>query len=345
VEWWIVGKQAWLVLVGIVVLSAVTASQAQEASPARVLVQQSLTQPHAFNIDVYAQRPFELVSVRVTDSDGVWGRFSIVNDPPSAEIGFQTASFRFLPERYELEIELNYGDDVQTHRAGPFSNEIQKMILVDRDGYPQRAVMIEGDRWFLFGRIVASSEVSSGLLKYGGGTPLGYYHVRNKEPHAYNAKQEWEMPYAQWYTPSNYPEGVNGLHQGFAGTNYGIRQSHGCTRMPEWFTLAIWNWSDIGTPLVYLGREYQTAYDRGRFDVNDYRFFETMLSDTVLFHQSLQMGDETRTCFNPLEVEVINRMRPFQDGILEACESFSRFSAGQAFMGIIDQYIELRKLQ
>lgn len=332
-------------LLGILGLIPDAFAQAPDGgSPARVFVQKSLTQPHSFNIDVQASRPFELVSVRVRDDDGVWGRFSIVNDPPAPEIGFLTASFRFLPENYELEVEVDYGNGSQTHRAGPFTNELQKFIVVDRDGYPQRAVMVEGDRWFLFGRIVASSEISTGLVKYGG-TPLGYYHVRSKEASAYNQKQEWEMPFAQWYTPSTYPEGVNGLHQGFEGTNYGIRQSHGCTRMPEWFTQALWRWSDIGTPVVFVGREYQTGYDRGRFDANDYAFFEAMLRDTVLFHQSLQMGDETRTCFNPDEVEVINRMRPFQDGILDACQNFSRFSAGEAFLRVIGQYAQLRRLQ
>lgn len=320
-------------------------TQAQTGEgPARVFVQKSQTQPHSFNIDVIAQKPFELVSVRVADSEGVWGRYSIVNEPPSTEIGFQTASFRFLPKRYGLEIELDYGSGSQTHKAGPFSNELQKMVIVDRDGYPQRALMVEGDRWFLFGRIAGSSEISTGLVKYGG-TPLGYYHVRNKDANAYNAKQEWEMPLAQWYTPSTYPEGVNGLHQGFEGTNYGIRQSHGCTRMPPWFAQTLFNWSETDTPVMFVGKEYQTEYDRGRFDVSDYRFFETMIRDTVYFHQSLQMGDETRTCFNPAEVEVINRMRPFQDGIMDACANFSRFSAGQAFLKVIDHYTELRKLQ
>jgi len=333
-----------LMLCFCLMLSVAAFAQAPISSSARVFVQKSQTQTHAFDVDVQAPRPFELVSVSVKDAEGTWGRFSIVNDPPSPEIGFKTASFRFLPARYEIEVELDYGDGVQVHKAGPFTNQIQKLVIVDRDGYPQRALMIEGDRWFLFGRLAASSEISTGLVKYGG-TPLGYYHVRNKEAHAYNAKQEWDMYMAQWYTPSSYPEGVNGLHQGFEGTNYGIRQSHGCTRMPDEFTKQLWDWTEMNTPVIFMGTEYQTSYDRGRFDTEVYRYFDSLIRDMVYYHQSLGADEENRTCFNDAEVQQINRLVPFQNAVLDACANYSRFSMTEGYSKVVDQFIQMRKLQ
>ncbi|MCX7015872.1 MAG: L,D-transpeptidase family protein [Candidatus Sumerlaeota bacterium] len=308
---------------------------------ARVAVNTSGSAAHAFDIEVHASRPIELVAVRIREGKEVWGRYSLIVDPPQDTIEFRTASFRFLPASYVVEVEVDDGAEAETKTFGPLSNSVQKLIVVDRDAYPQRALLIEGDRWFLFGRLVASSEVSSGLSKHGG-TPLGYYHVRNKEPNAYNAKEEWEMPLAQWYTPVDYPEGVNGLHQGFEGTIYGIRQSHGCTRMPEWFARKAYAWSDLDTPLFYIGNEYQTAYDRGRFDAGDYRFFQALTRDMLLYHQALLTREEAPTCFSREQADVVDRMQPYEEELLETAAQYRRFAKGEAFNALVAELTALR---
>jgi len=312
-----------------------------EQALARVAAAKNPSWPHAFDVEIKASRPVDLAAVRIKQDKDVWGRFSLIIDPPQTEVSFQTASFRFLPASYEVEVEVDCGGPTATRTFGPYSNPIQKMIIMDRDANPQRGLLIEGDAWFLFGRLAASSEVSTGLLK-NGGTPLGYYHVRKKEPFAVNAKEEWDMPLAQWYTPESYPEGVNGLHEGFEGTIYGIRQSHGCTRMPSWFAKELWAWSDIETPVIFIGNEFQTSYDRGRFNPEDYRFFQALIRDTFLYHQSLLAGQEAPTCFSQEQAELVSRMKPFQDDLLEACAQYRRFSKGEAFGQIVEQLVALR---
>jgi lipoprotein-anchoring transpeptidase ErfK/SrfK len=316
---------------------------AQTPGPARVRLSQAPDRPHVFEVDVESDTPLELVGVRVMEGPRVWGRFTMLCETPSRGLSFQTAPFRFLPALYTVEVEVDDGRQVQQRAFGPYANAVEKLIVVDRDGYPQRVSLIEGDRYFLFGRLVSSAEVSSGLRKYGG-TPLGYYNVRNKEYFAINPHQEWDMPFAHWYTPETYPEGVNGLHEGFEGTLYGIPQSHGCTRMPPWFARTIWAWSLPETPLIYMGNEYLTAYDRGRFRTEDYRLFKTLLHDVLAYHQGLESGQEAATCFSPREAELVDAMRPFQDDLLDTCANFRLYATGGGFYSIVRRFADLRGL-
>ncbi|OPZ18481.1 MAG: hypothetical protein BWZ10_01036 [candidate division BRC1 bacterium ADurb.BinA364] len=314
------------------------------AASSRISLEPSASQPHAFDVDIEASRPFGIASARVVSGDETWGRYSEILDPPVSSLALCTPNFRYIPAKYSVVVELDRDGEIESKTFGPFSRPMLKMILVDRDGYPQQAICLEGDRWFPFGRLALSSEVSTGKPKYGG-TPLGYYHVRNKESFARNALQEWDMPFAHWYTPTTYPEGVNGLHEGFEGTNYGIPQSHGCTRMQPWFARALFQWSELKSPVIYMGNSYITAYDRGRFDTADYETFRALVRDVVLYHQALHSGLERPTYFSRDETLLIERMQPFFQSILQSCEEFRRFSQGAALAEIVEQYAVLRGVE
>jgi len=102
------------------------------------------------------------------------------------------------------------------------------------------------------GKIIDSYLISSG--KKGMETPKGQYAIRNKTPRAWSKVYGLYMPFwmalvsdgkfcmhelPEW--PSGYKEGANHL---------GVPVSHGCVRLGIGPAKAVYNWTEIGTPVI-----------------------------------------------------------------------------------------------
>jgi lipoprotein-anchoring transpeptidase ErfK/SrfK len=104
------------------------------------------------------------------------------------------------------------------------------------------------------GKIINSFLISSG--KAGMDTPKGEHQIYNKHPRPWSKKYGLYMPFWMAITsdgkfgihelpewPSGYKEGQNHL---------GIPVSHGCMRLGVGSANTVYNWAEIGTPvLVY----------------------------------------------------------------------------------------------
>lgn len=102
------------------------------------------------------------------------------------------------------------------------------------------------------GKLVEAFLISSG--KKGMDTPQGTFKIYNKHPRPWSKKYSLYMPYwmaiagsglygihelPEW--PSGYKEGQNHL---------GIPVSHGCVRLGVGAAAQVYNWADIGTPVI-----------------------------------------------------------------------------------------------
>ncbi len=85
-------------------------------------------------------------------------------------------------------------------------------------------------------------------------TPKGKHQIYNKHPRAWSNKYGLYMPYWMAITtdgrfgihelpewPGGYKEGQNHL---------GIKVSHGCVRLGVGPAKVVYNWADIGTPVI-----------------------------------------------------------------------------------------------
>jgi lipoprotein-anchoring transpeptidase ErfK/SrfK len=99
----------------------------------------------------------------------------------------------------------------------------------------------------LLGGYVISSGKSS--MK----TPTGTYSILEKNIKAYSATYGLYMPYWMAFIGSTYglhalPEWPSGAREG--ESHLGIPVSHGCVRLSDDGASAIYNWADVGTPVV-----------------------------------------------------------------------------------------------
>ncbi|MBU2028512.1 L,D-transpeptidase, partial [Patescibacteria group bacterium] len=102
------------------------------------------------------------------------------------------------------------------------------------------------------GKIIDSFLVSSG--KRGMETPKGQYAIRNKTPRAWSKVYGLYMPF--WM--AIVPDGKFGMHElpewpgGYKeGANHlGIPVSHGCVRLGVGPAKTVYDWAEIGTPIV-----------------------------------------------------------------------------------------------
>ncbi len=102
------------------------------------------------------------------------------------------------------------------------------------------------------GKVLDAYLVSSG--KRGMGTPIGEHAIYNKFPRAYSKAYGLYMPY--WM--AIVPDGKMGLHElpewpgGYKeGANHlGTPVSHGCVRLGVGPAKIVYDWADIGTPVI-----------------------------------------------------------------------------------------------
>ncbi|GBE16535.1 hypothetical protein BMS3Abin15_00356 [bacterium BMS3Abin15] len=105
---------------------------------------------------------------------------------------------------------------------------------------------------FQDGEILDTFLISSG--KRGMDTPQGTYQIHNKHPRPWSKKYGLYMPYWMAFTGS----GLYGIHElpewpsGYKeGTNHlGIPVSHGCVRLGVGPAERIYNWAEIGIPVI-----------------------------------------------------------------------------------------------
>jgi len=105
---------------------------------------------------------------------------------------------------------------------------------------------------FQDGELLDAYLVSSGLR--GMDTPKGEYRIHNKAKHPWSKKYELYMP--NWMAITS--DGKYGIHElpewpgGYKeGANHlGIPVSHGCVRLGVGPAARVWDWAEIGTPVV-----------------------------------------------------------------------------------------------
>ena len=102
------------------------------------------------------------------------------------------------------------------------------------------------------GEVLDSFLISSG--KRGMDTPMGNFKVSNKHPRPWSKKYGLYMPYWMAIVPSGkfgmheLPEWPGGYKEG--QNHLGIPVSHGCVRLGVGPAERVYNWAEIGTPIV-----------------------------------------------------------------------------------------------
>jgi lipoprotein-anchoring transpeptidase ErfK/SrfK len=101
------------------------------------------------------------------------------------------------------------------------------------------------------GKLLGTYRVSSG--KRGMATPAGTFKVMSKAPRAYSKKYKLYMPYWMQFTGAGHgihelPEWPNGYKEG--ANHLGTPVSHGCVRLGVGPAARVYNWADVGTPIV-----------------------------------------------------------------------------------------------
>lgn len=102
------------------------------------------------------------------------------------------------------------------------------------------------------GKVLDAYLVSSG--KRGMETPIGTYHIANKTPRAWSKEYGLFMPYWNALMPSGkfgiheLPEWPGGYKEG--QNHLGTPVSHGCVRLGVGPAKIVYDWAEIGTPVV-----------------------------------------------------------------------------------------------
>jgi lipoprotein-anchoring transpeptidase ErfK/SrfK len=101
------------------------------------------------------------------------------------------------------------------------------------------------------GNKLDENQISSG--KKGMATPTGVFNIRNKINIAYSRKYRLYMPYWMAFTPWGHgihelPVFRNGKREG--ADHLGRPVSHGCVRLGVGPAQTIYDWAEVGTPVV-----------------------------------------------------------------------------------------------
>lgn len=102
------------------------------------------------------------------------------------------------------------------------------------------------------GKLIDSYLISSG--KKGMWTPTGTFKVHNKHPRAFSRTYGLYMPYWMAFVGSGkfgiheLPEWPGGYKEG--ANHLGIPVSHGCVRLGVGAAKAVYEWAEVGTPIV-----------------------------------------------------------------------------------------------
>lgn len=101
------------------------------------------------------------------------------------------------------------------------------------------------------GKLLSASLISSG--KKGMDTPKGTYEIMAKRPRPWSKKYALYMPWFMQFTGQGHglhelPEWPGGYKEG--ANHLGIPVSHGCVRLGIGPAKALYDWAEVGTPIV-----------------------------------------------------------------------------------------------
>ncbi len=99
--------------------------------------------------------------------------------------------------------------------------------------------------------LIGHYAVSTG--KWSSPTPIGTYSINFKHPRAYSASYGLYMPYWMAFIGTSYglhalPEWPSGYKEG--ESHLGTPVSHGCVRLGTGQAATLYEWMEIGTPVV-----------------------------------------------------------------------------------------------
>lgn len=95
------------------------------------------------------------------------------------------------------------------------------------------------------GQLKFFTRVSTGLPSHA--TPTGEWKIYNKTRIQRMVGQGYNLPNVKWVMPYN---GDYTLHTAYWHDDFGIPKSHGCTNMAEADAKWLFDWAEIGTPVV-----------------------------------------------------------------------------------------------
>ena len=101
------------------------------------------------------------------------------------------------------------------------------------------------------GEVVLTSEIVSGNVGAGNGTPTGVFFIDAKVPGKYLVGPTWNVWVDRWMKFT----GAVGIHDAswrskFGGNIYQYNGSHGCVNLPHDVALTLYDMVDIGTMVV-----------------------------------------------------------------------------------------------
>ena len=268
---------------------------------------------HMVNATIKHPSNYDYISIDILDydqGDCLIASYTI----PSTESSYQQVTspiFKFLPENTSIHITGHNQQQTTNLADTTYSNQIIKSIIIDRNGEQEALYQIEGDSFNLFGRIVDILPVSTGLVYGDRNTPLGYHHIRAKYDVSINYNRGWTMYWALWY----FEQGIlppNGIHQGEADTPYGQPISHGCTRVPEKYAEKLYDWADIGIPVIIIDDEITANIYKNDFDRTHYNSYLQILEQLSIPY------------FEINKLETLQNLNPHFNSILDACEQWEQ---------------------
>ncbi len=131
---------------------------------------------------------------------------------------------------------------------GPADPPVE-MLKVDAPKPTGKVVSVDLTRQALFahedGTLKFWTRVSTGLKGYD--TPTGEWKIYSKTAKQWMIGQGYALPNVKWVMAYN---GDYTLHTAYWHTDFGIPKSHGCTNMAEADAHWLYNWAEVGTPVV-----------------------------------------------------------------------------------------------
>jgi lipoprotein-anchoring transpeptidase ErfK/SrfK len=214
---------------------------------------------------------------------GFFVKFELNPDPDLAfDINPEKTQFKLMPkeklsdgQKYEVKISVKYAKDTdagyreifrssfETAPPAPLNWEKDFTLRLDQARIYTKAKITTGKyidinlsqqilSTFENGKLLDSYLISSG--KAAMPTPPGNYKIENKTPRAWSKEYGLYMPY--WN--ALVPDGKFGIHElpewpgGYKeGANHlGTPVSHGCVRLGVGPAKIVYDWADIGTPVI-----------------------------------------------------------------------------------------------
>ena len=150
-----------------------------------------------------------------------------------------------LPDGGTVELAVATTPAPEKRVPKPFTPGLYDGKYIDVNLARQTLYQFDGDR------LVAEHRVSTG--KWSMPTPQGTFSINNKTTRAYSKRYNLYMPYWMSFIGGKYgihelPEFANGRKEGEA--HLGTPVSHGCIRLGVGEAQQVYDWADLGTPVV-----------------------------------------------------------------------------------------------